>query len=155
MLGANDFQFSHPYNNAWSSAQGLAALVNEIRQASIEPGMPVPAILIVCPPPIRSPQGNMAAKFAGAERRCVGLAEAYSEVAKSLSCHFFDAGSVTSSSRVDGVHLDRDQHWTLGVALAAVVDPILTTDDRAAMSRQGGTGTSETNGRPLNPAHLR
>src|SRR5262245_36947004 len=30
MLGTNDFQFPHPYNNAWSSAQGLAALVREI-----------------------------------------------------------------------------------------------------------------------------
>jgi GNAT superfamily N-acetyltransferase len=29
MLGTNDFQFSHPYNNAWSAAQGIAALVNE------------------------------------------------------------------------------------------------------------------------------
>src|SRR5215470_3227372 len=135
MLGTNDFQFSHPYNNAWSSAQGMAALVNEIRQAPIEPEMPVPAILIVCPPPIQSPRGVMAAKFAGAERRCVGLAEAYSEVAKSLSCQFFDAGSVTPSSSVDGVHLDRDQHLTLGAALAAVVEPILTTDDRAAVSR--------------------
>jgi len=147
MLGTNDFQFSHPYNNAWSSAQGLAALVHEIRQAPIEPEMPVPAILIVCSPPIQSPRGVMAAKFAGAERRCVGLAEAYSEVANSLCCYFFDAGSVTSSSRVDGVHLDRDQHLTLGAALAAVVEPILTTDDRAAISGQEGTGTSATSGR--------
>ena len=108
--------------------------------------MPVPAILIVCPPPIQSPRGVMAAKFAGAERRCVGLAEAYSEVANSLCCYFFDAGSVTSSSRVDGVHLDRDQHLTLGAALAAVVEP-LTTDDRAAISGQEGTGTSATSGR--------
>ena len=27
MLGTNDFQFSHPYNNAWSAAEGIAALV--------------------------------------------------------------------------------------------------------------------------------
>src|SRR6202140_2497114 len=42
MLGTNDFQFSHPYNNAWSAAQGVAVLVGEIRRAPIEPGMPVP-----------------------------------------------------------------------------------------------------------------
>src|ERR1700689_3121030 len=57
MLGTNDFQFSHPHNNAWAAAQGIAALVNEIRSAPIEPGMPVPPILVVCPPPIRSPKG--------------------------------------------------------------------------------------------------
>src|SRR5262250_2060279 len=44
MLGTNDFQFCHPYNNAWSAAQGIAVLVNEIRKAPIEPGMPLPWI---------------------------------------------------------------------------------------------------------------
>ena len=125
MLGTNDFQFSHPYNNAWSAAQGIAALVNEIRQAPIEPGMPVPPILIVCPPPIRSPRGALAAKFAGSEERCSGLADAYRTVSGDLGCRFFDSSSVTSSSRVDGIHLDRDQHLTLGEALADVVIPML------------------------------
>ena len=67
MLGTNDFQFSHPYSNAWSAAQGIATLVGEIRKAPIEPGMPMPPILVVCPPPIHSPQGAIAAKFSGAE----------------------------------------------------------------------------------------
>src|SRR4029077_15249292 len=77
MLGTNDFQFSHPYNNAWSAAQGIATLVAEIRSAPIEPGMPVPGILVVCPPPIHAPAGSIAAKFAGAAGRCAGLAAAY------------------------------------------------------------------------------
>ena len=111
MLGTNDFQFCHPYNDAWSAAQGITALVNEIRKASIEPGMPVPPVLIICPPQIRSP---------------AGLVEAYMQVASALGCHFFDAETVTTSSKVDGVHLDRDQHSKLGNALAEVVRPILT-----------------------------
>src|SRR5437899_1334374 len=94
MLGTNDFQFCHPYNDAWSAAQGIAALVNEVRLAPIEPGMPVPPILIVCPPEVRSPQGSMAAKFRGAEQRCSGLAGAYRQVASDLQCAFFDAGAV-------------------------------------------------------------
>jgi lysophospholipase L1-like esterase len=126
MLGTNDFQFSHPHNNAWAAAQGIAALVNEIRSAPIEPGMPVPPILVVCPPPILSPKGAIAAKFAGAEERCQGLAEAYREISSSLGCHFFDAGSVTPASNVDGIHLDADQHVLLGEALAPVVSPILS-----------------------------
>jgi lysophospholipase L1-like esterase len=125
MLGTNDFQFSHPYNNAWSAAQGIAALVNEIRKAPIEPGMPVPAILVVCPPPIRSPRGVLLEKFSGAEQRCAGLADAYRAVCSELNCKFFDAASVTSASRVDGIHLDADQHLALGRALADVVAAIL------------------------------
>jgi lysophospholipase L1-like esterase len=126
MLGTNDFQFSHPYNDAWSAAQGIAALVNEIRKAPIEPGMPLPPILIVCPPQIRSPRGSIAPKFSGAEHRSGGLADAYKQVSSSLGCHFFNAETITSTSRVDGVHLDPDQHLKLGSALAEIVQPILT-----------------------------
>jgi lysophospholipase L1-like esterase len=127
MLGTNDFQFCHPYNDAWSAAQGVAALIDEIRKSPIEPGMPVPPVLVACPPQIRSPQGSIAPKFRGAERRCAGLAEAYLQVASSLGCHFFDAGTVKSSSKVDGVHLDPDQHSKLGIALAEIVLPILAS----------------------------
>lgn len=132
MLGTNDFQFSHPYNNAWSAAQGIVTLVNDIRSAPVEPGMPVPPVLVVCPPPIGPPKGFIAAKFLGADERCRGLADAYREVTSALGCHFFDAGSVTASSRVDGIHLDADQHVTLGKALVAVVAPILSEQATAA-----------------------
>src|ERR1700722_4061398 len=74
MLGTNDFQFPHPYTSAWSAAEGVAALVMEIRRAPIEPGMPVPPVLVICPPAIRA-KGAMAEKFAGAAARCAGLAE--------------------------------------------------------------------------------
>jgi lysophospholipase L1-like esterase len=87
--------------------------------------MPVPPVLVVCPPPILNPRGAVAEKFSGADRRCVGLADAYRAAASTLGCHFFDAASVTSSSRVDGVHLDEDQHLALGRALVDVVGSIL------------------------------
>jgi lysophospholipase L1-like esterase len=125
MLGTNDFQFAHPYNNAWSAAQGVATLVNEIRWAPIEPGMPVPPILVVSPPPMRSPSGPLAMKFSGSEERAAGLADAYREVSSNLGCGFFDAGSVTPASRVDGIHLDSDQHLILGEALVEVVAAIV------------------------------
>ena len=121
MLGTNDFQFSHPQNNAWASSQGIAALVNEIRKAPIEPGMPIPPVLVICPPAIVSPRGSIAPKFAGAEQRSGGLADAYRAVASELGCHFFDAGTVTPASRIDGIHLDADQHAALGESLANVV----------------------------------
>ena len=124
MLGTNDFQ-SPQELTAWHSAQGIAALIGAIRRAPIEPGMPLPAILVVAPPPLRSPRGPIAPKFADAERKCVGLAAAYARVADELRCAFFDAGGVTESSRVDGVHLDADQHQTLGAALAAPVAALL------------------------------
>jgi lysophospholipase L1-like esterase len=123
-LGTNDFQSMHPHN-AWQSAQGVAALVAAIRGAPIEPGMAVPPVLVLAPPPIRDPRGPIAPKFAGGEAKCAGLAEAYGKVSAELGCHFLDAATVTPSSRVDGVHLDADQHVKLGEAMAGVVGPLL------------------------------
>ena len=102
MLGTNDFQFCHPYNDAWSAAQGITALINEIRKASIEPGMPVPPVLVICPPQIRSPRGNIAPKFRDAEQRCAGLAEAYRQVASGLGCHFFNAEPLQIAAQLMG-----------------------------------------------------
>ena len=88
--------------------------------------MPVPEVLVVAPPRIRTPEGGMiAAKFTAAEQRCIGLAEAYERVTAEENCRFFDAAKVTTSSRIDGVHLDAVQHERLGHALAAAVTPLL------------------------------
>ena len=83
----------------------------------------------MCPPQIRTPKGTIAPKFHGADERCAGLAEAYRQVAANLRCHYFDAETVTSSSAVDGVHLDSGQHLKLGNALAEFVQPILTAQN--------------------------
>ena len=128
MLGTNDFQSVHDHG-AWHSAQGVAALVNAIRGAPIEPGMPVPEILVIAPPAIRLPKGAAAEKFAGAEERNAGHAQALAEVAGQLGCPFLNAGRVASASGVDGVHLDADQHLILAHALAMEAAALL---DKAA-----------------------
>ena len=120
MLGTNDFQSMHDHN-AWHSAQGIAALVQTIRQAPIEPEMPAPRILVIAPPLITTPKGPIAPKFNGGEGKCVGLAAAYKQVCTEIGCIFFDAASVTSSSGVDGVHLDAEQHAKLGLAVSTVI----------------------------------
>lgn len=124
LLGANDFQSVHQLT-AWHSAQGVAAIVTAIRQAPIEPGMPVPGILVVAPPPFRTLRGAIAQKFAGAADKSVGLVDALRDVASTLGCAFFDAGSVVTTSAVDGVHLDADQHERLGHAIARTMADLL------------------------------
>lgn len=124
MLGTNDFQSMHPHV-AWHAAQGIAALVHAVRTAPLEPGMPIPPVMVIAPPPIGTPAGPIAPKFDGAAAKSAGLADAYRALARELGCHFFDAGTVTSSSRVDGIHLDADQHLALGDAMVGAVDPLL------------------------------
>jgi lysophospholipase L1-like esterase len=103
MLGTNDFQSMHPHA-AWHAAEGVAAIVRAIRRAPIEPGMPVPEVLVVVPPPILEPRGPLAAKFAGAPTKCAGLAAEYRRMAAEVDCHLFDASEVTGASAVDGIH---------------------------------------------------
>lgn len=116
MFGSNDFQAMHEHS-AEHTAQGMAMLISAVRNAPIEPGLPAPTVLVVAPPPISTPQGTMASKFAGGAEKCAGLTAAYQQVCAAMDCHFFDAASVVTASVVDGVHLDLDQHATLADAL--------------------------------------
>ena len=111
--------------NAWHSAQGTATLVRAIRGAPIEPGMPVPAVMIVAPPPARTPRGTIAPKFEGASAKGKDLAIELEKVAAELGCPFVDAGKVVTTSAVDGVHLDGDQHLVLAHELAQRVANLL------------------------------
>lgn len=125
MLGTNDFQCTHE-NNAWLSSQGIAKLINIIRQAPIETGMPEPEIMVVAPPKITKPNGVIANKFKGAENRDVGLASELEKVAKDHLSHYFDAATVTEASAVDGIHLDKNQNLVLGEAIARAVSNVIT-----------------------------
>lgn len=121
LLGTNDFQCTHNHN-AWLSAQGTAKLIQIIREAPIEPGMPVPPIMVVAPPVIYEPKGMLLRKFDGAENRCPGLTDELKAVAEQHQVLFFDSATVTQASRVDGIHLDEDQHLLLGKGVAEAVD---------------------------------
>lgn len=124
MLGTNDLQSMHPHTT-WHAAQGIAVLVRAIRAAPIEPGMPIPPVLIIAPPAIETAKGSIAPKFQGSDKKSTGFAEEYSKVAKELDCPFLDAGTITPASQVDGVHLDADQHLKLGMAVAKKVAGLL------------------------------
>jgi lysophospholipase L1-like esterase len=124
LLGTNDFQSMHQ-NQALDSANGIGDLITEIRSAPIEPTMTHPEVLVVAPPVIQKARGAIAEKFADAENKAIGLNQAIEAIAKKHACHFFDAASVTQTSRVDGVHLDLDQHAALGQRLGPAVKGIL------------------------------
>jgi lysophospholipase L1-like esterase len=121
MLGTNDFQCTHN-NNAWLSAQGTVKLINIIRSSPIEPEMPIPEIMIVAPPEIIKPKGYIANKFNGAEGRYCGLNNELKIISKENTTDFFDSNTVITASNIDGLHLDKEQHKTLGQALAKYLE---------------------------------
>ncbi|MEM9367065.1 MAG: SGNH/GDSL hydrolase family protein [Planctomycetota bacterium] len=127
MLGSNDFQ-SGRARCAGESASGIARLVDAIRKSPIEASMSIPPTLVVTPPPITEPKGWIATEFGDAAERSVGLANAYKDVANDHGCTFFDSASVITTSIVDGVHLDVEQHRLLGRAIAQEVTSCLPPD---------------------------
>ncbi len=127
MLGNNDFQSSHNFKAA-EAAQGVAALIPIIRKAPIEPGMPMPEILLISPPPITCPKGAIAAKFKEAELKWPGFNKELARVASENRCYFFDAGTVINASRVDGIHLDLEQHQQLAISIKQQVIDIFSAN---------------------------
>ena len=124
MLGTNDFQANHNHT-ALDAAKGMKALIDEIRHTTLEPGMLKPKILVIAPPPILEPMGDIVMKFKDGHKKCVGLAKAYKKLCEDESCNFFDAEKVTTSSKIDGVHFDLDQHAKFGDAISDYVKNLI------------------------------
>lgn len=116
MLGTNDLKarFNKP---ASEIAMGVRALIDDIKSLNVGRAG-TPEILLVAPPPILKDLRGWEPVFAGGYEKSLALAREYEAVADSMEVHFFDAGSVVTSTPLDGFHLDLDAHRVLGLALA-------------------------------------
>jgi lysophospholipase L1-like esterase len=101
-------------------AQGVEILGSLIISSDAGPGGKPPKLLIIAPAPVIE-VGQYAAAFAGGAAKSAAFSRCYREVAELLDCLFLDAGSIISSSPVDGIHLDADAHRILGEAIAALL----------------------------------
>ena len=77
----------------------------------------MPPILIIAPPPSGTPAGTMAEKFAGARGKISQVsARRTRDRRRDELCVLRCREDVITVSKVDGVHLDADQHEILGRA---------------------------------------
>ncbi|MEW6249745.1 MAG: SGNH/GDSL hydrolase family protein [Planctomycetota bacterium] len=137
MLGTNDLKtrFAAP---AADIAWGAGLLVETVQKSVAGPlrpgsapagwpaGTPLyaaPQVLLIAPPPIKTPPDPECFAAAGEKSREFG--RHYRQIAELYQCHFLDAGQVIESSDVDGVHLDREAHLALGRAVAQRVRAVL------------------------------
>lgn len=116
MLGTNDLKcrFSAP---AEDIAEGVGILGKMILASGCGPGGSAPGLIIAAPAPIIE-TGPYAASFAGGREKSLRLAECFRETAGQLGARFFDAGTVISSSEIDGIHLEPEAHRVLAEAFA-------------------------------------
>ena len=123
MLGTNDLKtrFSLP---AVDIAAGAGLLVGMARAIpTLKDKAPHEIVLVAPPPIVRTglPRRHVRWRL----REVEGARQAlYGAVAKRLGVHFVDAGTVVTSSDVEGIHWDADQHVVFGKHMAGVLRAI-------------------------------
>lgn len=125
MLGANDMK---PFicGDAYGSMQGMQRLIDVVRSQVYGFFYRVPDVLIVSPPPLsETKDADFAEMFCGGIEQSKRLAGLYARAAEVAQCGFFDAGTVASTTPLDGVHLDAANTRAIGKALAPIVKPML------------------------------
>jgi lysophospholipase L1-like esterase len=123
MLGTNDLKAR--FNRSASDiAESAAKLAEMALNSTFGPGDSRPKVLLIAPPPVAK-LTELDEMFAGACEKSKRFAELYKTYAGWYNCAFFDAGSVITSSELDGIHFEAAEHEKLGIAIAGVVRTLL------------------------------
>jgi len=127
MLGTNDIKPVHG-RTAWEAASGMNRLVQVIRGHYAGRGEACPEIVLVAPPPLILGDNEDMMKHFGPDdaiATSVNFAVEYKKRADEAKVHFFDAGTVATTDKNDGVHLDPANTRAIGEGLAPLVTSVL------------------------------
>lgn len=111
MLGTNDLKprFSVP---ARDISLSIERLIGVIQNSACGPDSGAPTVLLVAPVPIKE-AGVMKEIFEGGTAKAEELSVLYQLVADKMGCLFVDAGTVTQTDPVDGIHLTKEAHLAI------------------------------------------
>lgn len=123
MLGTNDLKQRFSIS-AYDIAAGAGVLVDLALRSGAGPGGRAPQVLLMSPPVV-GPLTHYAEMFEGAAIKSAKFAAHYQRVAQMYRCHFLDTAPLITSSPLDGIHFEADQHQRLGLAVAARVREVL------------------------------
>jgi len=124
MLGTNDILYFHEVS-AHDAARGVSRLIDLTRITSGTLDYPAPTIVVVAPPITLALPDDVKKLCPGDPIKSLQLAEHLKQVAEAQQCLFFDAAKVVTTSEVDGVHLDADNHQKLGVMIANYLSDLI------------------------------
>ncbi len=120
MLGTNDMQLQFN-QNAFGVSRGIEALVKAAKNPLIY-GAKTPEILVVSPILIdKAIKNSFFADIYGTTRAVdisKELAPRVEAVAKAYGVHFMNAAEYAKASKLDGVHMDEENHKKLALAFA-------------------------------------
>lgn len=125
MIGTNDLKVRYSVS-AQDIANG-AGLILDKTLAQVGAFSPAgPKVLFIAPPPLGPVEdGLFSIMFAGNRKKSEEMTGHYKNVAESRGVSFFDAGTVAKASDTDGLHMQKESHAALGVAIAKEVKKIL------------------------------
>ena len=123
MLGTNDLKSSFA-QSADDISRNAAKLVQKTLQRSWQKEQKAATVLLVAPPVI-SEVGYFGQLFAGGAEKSKDFAGYYALRAEELGCEYFDAGRVVSSSSIDGIHWEAEQHRKMAEGIAVKLKEIL------------------------------
>jgi lysophospholipase L1-like esterase len=123
MLGTNDLK-ERFHRSASDIAESAAKLADMALRTPFGPADARPKVLLIAPPPVAT-LTEFAEMFAGSVEKSKRFGDLYKTYSEWYDCAFFDAGSVITSSDVDGIHFDASEHEKLGQALADVVKSLI------------------------------
>lgn len=123
MLGTNDLK-SRFSLSAFDIAAGIKPLLDIVASIAPKNGGKKPQTLVVAPPPLAR-LSLLADMFEGGSEKSNLFARHYEALVRLFDSHFLNAAELITSSDIDGVHFDPDQHRLLGEAIAVRVKKIL------------------------------
>jgi lysophospholipase L1-like esterase len=120
-LGINDL-FADPH----IAVQALSVELEEMldRLHDLRPSL---SVLVLPPLPVNVSREHQAF-FHEQVEKSFGLSGAFKEAAERKGCHFLDPSRVISASRLDGVHIEAEEHIKLGLHLCVRVREIVSDD---------------------------
>ncbi len=127
MLGTNDTK-QYFAREPFDIAVGLADLLLAVAGSAggVGTAYPAPAALVVAPPPLGELTDPWHREvFRGGRAKTEALPALYAGVAGTFGAAFLDAGEVTATDGVDGVHFTPENNVALGRAIAERVGSLL------------------------------
>lgn len=126
-LGSNDLKNRFSVS-PWEIAQGAGLLVKKaLAQRNAFAGEP--KVLLMAPPRLGDAiYKSCHVAFWGNEEKSTQLGMWYRKVAEQMGVGFLDTDQIVSASKLDGLHLDKDQHEILGKAVAVKIRDIMEED---------------------------
>ncbi|WP_158527232.1 SGNH/GDSL hydrolase family protein [Pelagibaculum spongiae] len=127
-LGTNDLK-SETNRSAKDIAEALIGLSEISNQSAsgVAYKYDAPKVLIIAPAPLNSmPHPDFAAMFEGAQKKSKNISFELKKAASGRDIFILDAGEIIgAAASVDGLHISKQQHNQLGIAVAKTVKSIL------------------------------